>query len=336
MDDAAPRRRQVPLSDAAVVRSSAVTQSRAVTGIDDDSGLRTGPYHFGFAGRLSQQRVATVAAAHETFARMAAESLAGQTRAQVEILPSSVVQLTGDEFHAALPRAAVLAGVALDPLGGVALLAVDQRVAYALLDRLLGGRGAASVPARELSEIEHSVLQNSIAGLLPHLQAAWEPIAGIRPRLEYCARHDQAPALVPAGMLVRIAFAASIGKVEGELQVAIPCLTLNSIRDRGAARHYLARREAQPAGGRRAAVQEALQGVRVSVTAELGSALLPLPRVLALRKGDLIRLDAGASGNELYLKVAGRPKFRCRPGVVGRRLAVQVVAPLTGEAEAAQ
>ena len=82
-------------------------------------------------------------------------------------------------------------------------------------------------------------------------------------------------------------------------------------------------------------MRQALQGVPVSISAEIGSALLPLPRVLALRKGDLIRLDDRGPGDELYLKVAGKPKFRCLPGVVGKRFAVQVVKPLDSAAEAA-
>ena len=305
----------------------------SAAGADDRSGVRIGGYDFGFAGRLSREQVAAVAAVHETFARLAAESLANHTRAEVELHPHSVAQITADQFRAWLPRAVALAGVALDPLAGVALLAVDQRLAFALLDRLLGGRGAPSVPARELSEIEHSVLRNRIAGLLPHLQSAWQPVARLRPRLAYCGGRGDAAAAAPAEMLVRVAFSASIGRAAGEMQVAIPCLTLKSIRPRGGARPRPA--APQPVG-RRAALHAALQGVRVPISAEIGSARLPLPRILALRKGDLIRLDDRRPGDELLLKVGGHPVFRCRPGVVGKRRAVQVAQPLAGAAEAAQ
>lgn len=335
--DAGSSRGQV--APPAAAGGSAAERNRAAAGADDRSGVRIGGYDFGFAGRLSREQVAAVAAVHETFARLAAESLANHTRAEVEIHPHSVAQITADQFRAWLPRAVALAGVALDPLAGVALLAVDQRLAFALLDRLLGGRGAPSVPARELSEIEHSVLRNRIAGLLPHLQSAWQPVARLRPRLAYCGGRGDAAAAAPAEMLVRVAFSASIGRAAGEMQVAIPCLTLKSIRPRGVPRPRGGPRP-RPAApqpvGRRAALHAALQGVRVPISAEIGSARLPLPRILALRRGDLIRLDDRRPGDELLLKVGGHPVFRCRPGVVGKRRAVQVAQPLAGAAEAAQ
>ena len=332
MGDAGSGRGQVAPPAAAASGGGAAAPNRAVAGTDDRSGVRIGGCDFGFAGRLSREQMAAVSAVHHAFARLAAESLANHTRAQVELHPHSVAQITADEFRSWLPRAAALAGVALDPLAGMALLAVDQRFAFAVLDRLLGGRGAPSVPARALSEIEHSVLQNRIAGLLPHLQAAWQPVVALRPRLAYCGGRGPAAA-APAGMLVRVAFSAAIGGAAGEMQVAIPCLTLKSIRPRGGSRP---RRAAARLVGCRAALRAALQGVKVPISAEIGSARLPLPRILALRTGDLIRLDERRPGDELFLKVGGQPLFRCRPGVVGKRRAVQVGQPLAGAAEAAQ
>ena len=332
MADAGPRRGRVSLLDGTASSSGAVTWSGAVisaNGRTPDSAVPgAGAYDFGFAARLSERQVDVVTTVHETFAALAAESLASQTRTRVEIVPHSVAQVSGEEFRTALARAVVLAGVALDPLAGVAVLALDHRFAFSLIDRLLGGQGVPSVPSRELSEIEASVLENRISSLLPDLQSAWQPLVPIRPRLEYCQRRDRSTAAsIPAGMLVRFAFATRIGGVEGEIQLAVPCLTLKSIGGRGA-RHHPFASEPRKTAGSHATVRQALQGVSVSISAEIGSALLPLSRVLGLKKGDLIRLDDRGPGDELYLKVAGKPKFRCLPGVVNKRFAVRVVKPL--------
>ena len=332
MADAGARHGRVPLLDSAASRSNAVNSAGAVRSASGRTPGHAvpgaGAYDFGFAARLSERQVRAVATVHEAFAALAAESLAGQTRTRVEIVPHSVAQVSAEEFHTALAHAVVLAGVALDPLAGVAVLALDHRFAYSLIDRLLGGQGVPSVPPRELSEIEASVLENRISSLLPDLQSAWQPLVPIRPRLQYCQRGDRtAAASVPAGMLVRIAFTTRIGGVDGQIQLAVPCLTLKSIGDRGA-RHHPFGSEPRKRVGRHATVRQALQGVPVSISAEIGSASLPLPRVLGLKRGDLIRLDDRGPGDELYLRVAGKPKFRCLPGVVGKRFAVRVVKPL--------
>ena len=46
--------------------------------------------------------------------------------------------------------------------------------------------------------------------------------------------------------------------------------------------------------------------------------------VLALRAGDIIRLDNTRVNDPMALKIGDRDKFLCRPGVVGNKLAVQV------------
>ena len=57
--------------------------------------------------------------------------------------------------------------------------------------------------------------------------------------------------------------------------------------------------------------------------------------VLALRAGDIIRLQSMRVSDPMALKIGDRRKFLCRPGVVGNKLAVQVLRKLEdiGQAE---
>ena len=324
------------------------TPVRAAVGSDDSRDVRTpdrfGGHDLGLGGRLAGAQVARVAAVHETFARLAAESLAGQTRARIEIRTHSVAQLPGEEFRRRLPHPALLAGVALDPLPGVALLALDRRAAFALLDLLLGGRGVPSVPARAPSDLEHSLLRNWVAGLLPQLRAAWQPLVRLRPRLAYCRRSEPAPA--PDGMVVRVAFGAAVGGVEGELQWALPCRALKSIRARGPAAAPPPPRKAPAETGNRAARHAALQAARVSGSAEIGSALLPVDlrmtvelgsttrtirEVLAMHEGSVIELDQLA-GEPVAILVNRQPIARGEVVVIDDNFGVRVTE-IVGRAE---
>lgn len=327
------------------------TPVRAAAGSDDSRDVRTpvrfGGHDLGLGGRLAAAQVASVAAVHETFARLAAESLAGRTCARIAIRTHSVTQLRGDEFHRQLPRAALLAGVALDPLPGVASLALDQRAAFALLDLLLGGRGVPSVPARAPSDLEHSLLRNWVAGLLPQLRSAWQPLARIRPRLAYCGPREQASAVpAPTGMVVRVAFSAAVGGVEGELQLALPCRALKSIRARAPAAAPPQPQEASAETGCQAARHAALQAARVSGSAEIGSALLPVDlrmtvelgsttrtirEVLAMHEGSVIELDQLA-GEPVAILVNRQPIARGEVVVIDDNFGVRVTE-IVGRAE---
>ena len=64
------------------------------------------------------------------------------------------------------------------------------------------------------------------------------------------------------------------------------------------------------------------------MVAEIGEMNLRVRDVLALRRGDVIRLPDTRAGDPMILKIGNRRKFFCRPGVVGSKIAVQVTGKL--------
>ena len=60
------------------------------------------------------------------------------------------------------------------------------------------------------------------------------------------------------------------------------------------------------------------------MVAELGQVDITMDEALNLHLGDVIVLHNTKVDSEMTLKIEGRKKFKCRPGVVGSRVAVQV------------
>jgi flagellar motor switch protein FliM len=75
-------------------------------------------------------------------------------------------------------------------------------------------------------------------------------------------------------------------------------------------------------------LRERLAGIEITIVAEVGSIDMPMRDVLALRVGDIIRLQNMRVSDPMALKIGDRKKFNCRPGVVGNKLAVQVLKKL--------
>ena len=73
---------------------------------------------------------------------------------------------------------------------------------------------------------------------------------------------------------------------------------------------------------------EKLSSVDMETVAEIGSINLPVREVLALRIGDIIRLSNTKVGDPLTLSVGNKKKFYCQPGVVGKKMAVQVTGKI--------
>ncbi|MDE0447146.1 MAG: FliM/FliN family flagellar motor switch protein [Spirochaetaceae bacterium] len=222
---------------------------------------------------LSAEQIAVLSAVHRRFARFASESLSTLVRTPCRVRLAAADRPSCSELRARWAPPAALASVVLDPLPG-ALLAVDRVLAFLLIDRLLGGRGAPAVPERGLSEIEGMVLQRGITALLPDLQRAWAPVCAVVPRLEYLEREADTTELPAAGTrLVCATYAAAAGGEEGRLHLAMAEASLAAVG------HRLLAREVPPPQSPRAA------GAGAMVTVELGAD--------GLRGGGAPALDEG-------------------------------------------
>ena len=71
----------------------------------------------------------------------------------------------------------------------------------------------------------------------------------------------------------------------------------------------------------------------MDVVAEIGTIDLPVRDVLALRAGDIVRLSNVRVGDPLTLSVGNKKKFYCQPGVIGKRMAVQIIDKIVQEGE---
>jgi len=70
-------------------------------------------------------------------------------------------------------------------------------------------------------------------------------------------------------------------------------------------------------------IKDRLSIVHLPVICEIGTTEINLKNLLNLQKGDIIKLRARVS-DDFTLKVGERKKFKCRPGTLGKRIAVQI------------
>ena len=71
-----------------------------------------------------------------------------------------------------------------------------------------------------------------------------------------------------------------------------------------------------------------MASVTVTLMAEIGAMDIKVRDVLALRVGDIIRLDSVRVNDPMTVRISERRKFLCRPGVLGNKMAVQVIKKL--------
>ncbi len=282
-------------------------------------------YDFKRPDKFSKDQIRTLQMMHETFARLTTTSLSAQLRTLVHVHVASVDQLTYEEFIRSIPSPTTLAVINMDPLKGSSVLEIDPSITFTIIDRLFGGSGEATKMSRELTDIELSVIEGIIVRILGNLRESWSNVIDLRPRLGNIETNPQFAQIVPPNdMVVLITLETKVGEVEGMTNFCIPYITIEPIISKLSAQYWYSSIRKGATRENFNILKERLEGIQVDVIAELGFTDVTMREVIDLNLGDIIKLHNAKVSNDLILKVGNEKKFFCRPGVVGKRLAVQI------------
>ncbi|MCL2763288.1 MAG: flagellar motor switch protein FliM [Treponema sp.] len=283
-------------------------------------------YDFKRPDKFSKEQIRTISMMHDTFARLSTTSLSAQLRSIVHVHVASVDQLTYEEFIRSIPTPTTLAVINMDPLKGNAILEVDPAITFSIIDRLFGGTGEGNKSQHELTDIEQSVMEGIIVRILGNMREAWTQVIDLRPRLGQIDTNPQFAQIVPpTDMVVLVTLETKVGDVEGMINFCIPYITIEPIIGKLSTQFWFSTAHRAGTSENLTVLKDKLESVDIDAVAEIGRINLPVREVLNLRMGDVIRLYNTRIGDPYSLNIGSKPKFLCRPGVVGKKLAVQIV-----------
>jgi flagellar motor switch protein FliM len=283
-------------------------------------------YDFKRPDKFSKDQIRTISIMHETFARLTTTSLSAQLRSLAQVHVASVDQLTYEEFIRSIPNPTTLAVINMDPLKGSAILEIDPAVTFAIIDRLFGGQGEGTKLSRDLTDIEQSVMENNIVRILGNMREAWSTVIDLRPRLGQIETNPQFAQIVPpTEMVVLVTLETKVGEVEGMMNFCIPYLTIEPIISKLSAQYWYSSVRRGTTTENLTILRDRLSTIAVALVAEIGGMNLTVRDVLNLKIGDVIRLADTRVGDPMVLTVGNKRKFKCRPGVMGNKMAVQVI-----------
>ena len=282
-------------------------------------------YDFRRPDKFSKDQIRTLQMMHETFARLTTTALSAQLRALVSVHVASVDQLTYEEFVRSIPNPTTLAVINMDPLKGSGVLEIDPSITFTIIDKLFGGIGESSRITRELTDIELSVMEGIIVRILGNLREAWSNVIDLRPRLGNIETNPQFAQIVPPNdMVVLITLETKVGEVEGMTNLCIPYITIEPIISKLSAQYWYSSIRKGTTDENLAIIQGRLENVELLVVAEIGEVSVTMQEVLELKVGDVIKLSDTKVNSDMILRVGGRKKYKCRPGLVGNRVSVQI------------
>ncbi|SEN32271.1 flagellar motor switch protein FliM [Paenibacillus sp. OV219] len=286
-------------------------------------------YEFKRAVRFSKDHIRSLTRIHENFARYLTTYFSAQLRTFVQISVVQVEQLPYDEFIRSIPKMTILNIFEAEPLEGRMVLEVHPNVAYAMLDRLLGGQGLAPSKINALTEIETNIMERIFSRAFESLQEAWKTIMDIQPRLEALETNPQFMQIVsPNETIALISLSTKIGDTTGMINLCIPHVVIEPIMSRLSVHHWFVSQKKTRAPEEVEILKQRVTKAKLPIVAELGQSSISIREFLGLSVGDVISLTKSIDQG-LDIKVGEKLKFIGSPGSVKDRMAIQIDEVLT-------
>lgn len=287
-------------------------------------------YDFKRALRFSKDQIRSLTRIHENFARLLTTFFSAQLRTYVQITVASADQIPYEEFIRSIPKMTILNVFDVPPLEGRILMEVNPNVAYAMLDRLLGGKGTSVNKIDHLTEIERKIMSNMFEHSVENLREAWESLCEINPMLENFEINPQFLQMVsPNETVVVISLNTVIGETSGMINICIPHIVLEPIIPKLSVHYWMQSDKKAKEPEEISVIEKNIQKASVPIAAELGSSEITISEFLMLDVGDVIELNQPIN-EPLILKIGGVPKFVGQPGKINKKLAIQILDTVKG------
>jgi len=274
--------------------------------------------------RIIRGRMPTLEMTNEKFARFFRASLTSLLRKVVSVSALSIDTIKYGDFLKTLPVPTSLHLFRIDPLRGNAIIVVEPKVIFALVDIVFGGSGrdVFKVEGREFTAIENSLIKKVVLSVLLDLEKAWKNLLDVKMTYQRSEVNPQFAHIVPlSDVVIVVNFEIEMDYASGVMSLCIPYSTLEPIRDKLQAGFQSDQLQVDKDWEKR--LKEGLMSATLELVAQLGRTHLLTRDVRDLKIGDVILLDRYAS-DSIDVYVDGISKFKAYPGVHRGNQALQI------------
>ncbi len=283
------------------------------------------PYDFRRPNKFAKDQMRTLVMLHENLARRLVTSLSAYLRTMVQIEVASVDQMTYDEFTRSLPNPTVINVLKMEPLDGSMILEFTPNLAFAMIDRLLGGHGALDYAVRELTEIEQRVIRQVVMRFFPSMQEAWSNVIKVSPSYVEMETNPLFTQFIPpSDMIVLVTLDVKITETNGLMNLCYPHMLLEPLLPRLSAQSWFGSSRKNFSAEALRILKARLQEADVPVKVELGTTIITIRDLLNLSTGDVIKLDQEIN-RPLTVRIGEESKYEGFPGLsMNNKFAVQL------------
>ncbi|MDQ7830878.1 MAG: flagellar motor switch protein FliM [Desulfovibrionaceae bacterium] len=290
--------------------------------LEDDSGVVV--FDLSNQDRIIRGRMPVLEIINDRFARLASNALANAMRKRADVNPISIDMSKFGDFMRSLPVPTSINIFKLDPLRGNAILVVDSRLVFAMVESFFGGAGSQpKIEGRDFTPIEQAIISKVVRIALENMEESWAPVHEVHIELVRSEVNPQFAAIVPpSDVVVVVTFEVELENAIGSLVVCLPYATIEPIRSKLYASFQTERLEVDHAWISR--FKERLMETPVEMIVRFGTAQITGRQLLSLTPGDILMLN-NDEDDLLAAEVQGVRKFQGIPGQVKSNKAFQII-----------
>lgn len=275
--------------------------------------------------RIVRGRMPTLEMINERFARYTRISMFNLLRRTADVSVGGIqIQKFGEYVHT-LYVPTSLNMIKFRPLRGTALIILDAKLVFKLVDNFFGGDGRhAKIEGREFTPTELRVVQMVLEQAFVDLREAWRAVKAIE--FEYInseVNPSMANIVSPSEVVVVSTFHVELDGGGGELHITMPYSMVEPIReilDAGLQSDTDDRDDRWIN-----ALREDVMDAEVDLECDIAKREVTLRDIVELRPGDVIPIVLAQTH---VLTANGVPMFKTTLGQRGDHLALKVVAPI--------
>lgn len=275
-------------------------------------------------GRLPQLEVI-----YEKFMRSFRVSLSSALRKIASITLTSTEFIKFGEFINTLPIPTCISVLRFNNLRGSALLVLEAKLAYALVDSFFGGadRPFIRMDGKEFTPIELQIVKKVVELAITDLEAAWSTIEVIDCSFQRTEINPQFVGIVPpTDVVIASTFDIELENINGTIAIVMPYATIEPIKQKLSTGFQV---ESDQTDKKlwTSIIKDQLLETDVDIKVNLGETEIKLKDLMNLKVGDVIPLTQDSAG-ELDVLVEQVKKFKGHYGVHHGSVAVQVTRPI--------
>ncbi|MDB6089971.1 MAG: flagellar motor switch protein FliM [Gammaproteobacteria bacterium] len=248
-------------------------------------------YDFNNQMRIVRGRMPTLEMINERFARLFRVSLYNLLRRSPEISVAPIAVKKFSEYVHTLHVPTNMNLVKMNPLRGTALIVLDPKLVFAVVDNFFGGTGRhAKIEGREFTATEYRIIHMLLRNVFADLHEAWSHVAALE--VEYLQSEINphfANIVSPSEIVVITSFHVELDGGGGELHVTMPYAMIEPLRevlDSGMASDRVEKDERWMV-----CLREEIEDAEIELTTLLGRTSVTLAELVNLKAGDILTCD---------------------------------------------